>query len=186
MAAHPKQATMTVEEYLALEEASEVKHEYVRGYVYAMPDVTLAHDRIANNVRTALHIHLDDGPWRMQGPSLRVRVGDDAYYYPDAFVMRDDTADGTATEVTTPRLVVEVLSQSTEANDPGDKFADYQTLATFEEYLLVSSWRRSVERYRRTVPGTWTYQRYTPHDTVTLATIGLSLPVGTLYRDTQL
>ncbi len=186
MVAHPTQATMTVEEYLALEETSEVKYEYVRSYVYAMPDVTFAHDRIANNVRTAFHSHLGDGPWRMQGPSLRVRVGDDAYYYPDAFVMRDDTVDGTATEITTPRLIVEVLSQSTEANDRGDKFADYQTLASFEEYLLVSSRRRSVERYHRTAQGTWTYQRYAPHDAVTLETIGLSLPVGTLYRGTQL
>jgi len=186
MVAYLKQATMTVEEYLALEETSEVKHEYVRGYVYAMPDVTLAHDRIANNVRTALHNHLGDGPWRMQGPSLRVRVGDDACYYPDAFVIRDDTADGTATEVTTPRLVVEAPSESTEANDRGDKFADYQSLASFEEYLLVSPRRRSVERYHRTARGTWTYQRYAPNDTVTLETIGLSLPVGTLYRGTQL
>ena len=186
MVAYLKQATMTVEEYLALEETSEVKHEYVRGYVYAMPDVTFAHDRIANNVRTALHSYLSDGPWRMQGPSLRVRVGDDAYYYPDAFVIRDDTVDGTATEVTTPLLVVEVLSQSTEANDCGDRFADYQTLAAFEEYLLVSSRRRSVERYHRTAQGAWTYRRYAPHGTVTLETIGLSLPVGTLYRGTQL
>jgi len=186
MVAHPKQATMTVEAYLALEETSEIKHEYVRGYVYAMPDVTLAHDRIANNVRTVLYNHLGDGPWRMQGPSLRVRVGDHAYYYPDAFVMRDDTADGTATEVTTPRLVVEAPPQSTEANDRGDRFADYQTLAAFEEYLLVSSQRRSVERYHRTAQGAWTYRRYAPHGTVTLETIGLSLPVGTLYRDTQL
>jgi len=186
MGVYSKQVMMTVEEYLALEETSEVKHEYVRGYVYAMPVVTFAHDRIANNVRTALHNHLSDGPWRMQGPSLRVRVGDDAYYYPDAFVMRDDTADGTATEVTTPRLVVEAPSQSTEANDRGDKFADYQTLATFEEYLLVSSRRRSVERYHRTAQGSWTYQRYAPTDTITLETVGLNLLVGTLYRDTQL
>jgi len=186
MVAHPKQATMTVEEYLALEEASEVKHEYVRGYVYAMSGGTFDHDRIANNVRTVLDIFLIDRPCRMQGPDIRVRINEDVYYYPDAIVTCDEIISGTAVETMTPLLVVEVLSQSTEANDRGDKFADYQTLATFEEYLLVNSRRRSVERYHRTAQGTWTYQRYAPNDTVTLETIGLSLPVGTLYRDTQL
>ncbi len=186
MVAHPKQATMTVEEYLALEETSEVKHEYVRGYVYAMSGGTRGHDKIANNVRTALDTFLGDGTCSVQGPDMRVRINEDIYYYPDAVVACGEPISDSAVDLTTPRLIVEVLSESTEANDRGDKFADYQTLATFEEYLLVSSRRRSAERYHRTAQGSWTYQWYAPTDTVTLETIGLSLPVGTLYRGTQL
>ncbi len=186
MVADPTQPIMTVEEYLALEGTSEIRHEYVRGYVYAMSGGTRGHDRIANNIRTTLDTFLSDGQCRVQGPDMRVRINEDVYYYPDVLVECDDTVSDTAVDTTTPRLMVEVLSQSTEANDRGDKFADYQTLATFEEYLLVNSRRRSVERYHRTAQGTWTYQRYAPHDTITLETIGLSLPVGALYRGTQL
>ena len=62
MVAHPEPATMTVEEYLALEQTSQVKHEYSHGHVYAMSGGTIAHDRIANNVRTALDNHIGDGP----------------------------------------------------------------------------------------------------------------------------
>lgn len=186
MVAHPKETTVTVEDYLALEETSEVKHEYVHGYVYAMSGGTINHDAIANAVRAEIYIHLRGGPCAVRGPDVRLRVSDDVYYYPDAIVTCDETISGAAIEVTTPRLVVEVLSESTEANDRGDKFADYQTLGTFEEYLLVNSRRRSVERFRRTAQGHWTYQRYAPHDTVTLDTIGLTCPVATFYDGTTL
>jgi Uma2 family endonuclease len=67
MVAHPEPATMTVEEYLALEQTSQVKHEYSHGHVYAMSGGTVAHDRIANNVRTALDNHIGDGPQDKQG-----------------------------------------------------------------------------------------------------------------------
>jgi Uma2 family endonuclease len=65
---------MTVEEYLALEEASQVEHEYVRGRVYAMSGGTIAHDRLANNVRTALDNHIGEGPCMVLGPDVRLRV----------------------------------------------------------------------------------------------------------------
>ncbi len=186
MVAHLTHATMTVEEYLALEETGEVRHEYVHGYVYAMSGGTRGHDTIANNVRNVIYNHLGEGPCRVQGPDMRVRITEEVYYYPDALVECDEVSSDTAIETTTPRLVVEVLSQSTEANDRGDKFADYQTLTTFEEYLLVNSRHRSVERYHRDARGLWTYQRYAPNDTITLETIGMNCPVGTLYRGTQL
>jgi Putative restriction endonuclease len=74
MAAERTEPTIMVEAYLALEVASQTKHEYVHGYVYAMADVTLAHDLIANNVRVAIYNHLGDGPCVVRGPALLVRV----------------------------------------------------------------------------------------------------------------
>ncbi len=186
MVANLEPTTMTVEEYLALEETSQEKHEYVHGYVYAMSGGTLDYDAIANNVRAELKNHTRGGRCKAQGPDMRVRISATVYYYPDALVICDETLSGTTIQVTTPCLIVEVLSSSTEANDRGGKFAHYQTLSTFEEYLLVDSHQRSVERFRRTAPNLWTYQRYGPSDDVTLETIGLTCPVARFYDDTQL
>lgn len=176
---------MRIEEYLALEESSPIKHEYVDGYVYAMSGGTLGHDAIANNIRAELRAHLRgrSGQCRASGPDVRLRVSPTVYYYPDAIVTCDAAFDPGAVEVRTPRLIVEVLSRSTEADDRGEKFAHYQTLESFEEYLLVDSRRRAVERFRRTGDSLWTYQRYAPDESVTLATIGLTFPLATLYED---
>lgn len=188
MVAHAEStgATMTVDEYLALEQTAEVKHEYVDGHVYAMSGGTIGHDTIANNMRTLIHTHLGDGPCRILGPDIRLRISPKVYYYPDALVICGETIADDAIEVTTPRLVIEVLSESTEANDRGDKFANYQTLTTCQEYLLIDSRRRSVERFRRTADRLWLYQRYTPEESVTLDTIGLTCPIATFYRLTAL
>lgn len=180
-----RQPDMTVEEYLALEETSQVKHEYVHGYVYAMAGGTLDHDSIANNVRAVIHNHIGDGPCALRGPDVRLRVWESVYYYPDAMVTCDDTLSGSAVEVTAPRLIVEVLSDSTEAADRGHKFTDYQTLLTMEEYLLVDSRRRSVERFQRAAEGRWTYQRYAADDAITMQSIGLTCAVAAFYRHTH-
>ncbi len=180
-----EQPNLTVEEYLALEEASQTKHEYVHGYFYAMADVTLAHDTVANNVRAVIHNHLSDGPYVVRGPALLVRVGEDTYYYPDAMVTCDAMLADNAIAVPTPCLIIEVLSDSTEAVDRGSKFADYQTLPSLKEYLLVDSRRRSVEIFRRAEHSSWLYERYLADDAITLESIGLTCSVAELYRHTQ-
>jgi Uma2 family endonuclease len=185
MIAECKEPAVTVEEYLALEAASRTKHEYVRGYIQPMDDVTLAHDTIANNVRAAVHNHLAEGPCVVRGPDLLVRVREDIYYYPDTMVTCDATLAGSAIAVSTPCLLVEVLSDSTEAVDRGGKFADYQTLPTLMEYLLVDSRRRSVEIYHRAEHNSWLYERYTANDSISLESIGLTCSVAALYRHTQ-
>jgi Uma2 family endonuclease len=90
MVAHPEPAIMTVEEYLALEQTSQVKHEYSHGHVYAMSGGTVAHDRIANNVRTALDNHIGDGPCMVLGPDVCLQVSETVYCYPDAMGTSED------------------------------------------------------------------------------------------------
>ncbi len=185
MVAERQQPAITVEEYLALEEASQIKHEYVHGYVYATAGGTLAHDIIANNIRAALHTHVGAGPCIVLGPDARVRAQETVYYYPDAVVVCGENLDDRALEVTAPRLLVEVLSDATETADRGGKFADYQMLSSLEEYLLVDSRHRIVERYQRTDEGRWIYQRYTVDDTITLESVGLSCAVAAFYGHTH-
>jgi Uma2 family endonuclease len=181
MVAQPKPPWVSVEDYLALEETSCEKHEYVNGRLYDMAGGTHAHDRIGNNIRALINIHLGAGPCMLHGPDVRLRVSPTVYYYPDAFVTCDQDVPASATEFVSARLIVEVLSEGTEGTDRGEKFANFQTLQDFEEYLLVDGRRRSVERFRRTGDGEWLYRRYEDGDTVSLDTIDLEVPVAALY-----
>lgn len=99
MVAQRERLTTTVEDYLALEEASPVKHQYVDGQVQAVTGGTVDHDRIANMIRALLDAHLADGPCAVLGPDVRLRVSPTIYYYPDAFVTCDAAIDGGALEV---------------------------------------------------------------------------------------
>lgn len=179
------EAMVSVDAYLTLEETSQIKHEYAYGRVLTMSGGTIDHDTIANEIRTMLNNHLENGLCRGLGPDVRVRVAAAVYYYPDA-LLTCESLDGRAVQVVAPRLIVEVLSESTATDDRGVKFAEYQTIAGLEEYLLVDSRQRVVERYHRTTPDLWTYQRFGPDAGITLESIGLSFPVAAVYRRTQL
>ena len=186
MAADPQPSETSVEDYLRGEVAGTVKHEYVSGHVYAMSGGTIGHDAVGNNLRALIHAHLRGGPCRLCGPDVLLRVSPEVYYYPDAFVVCEGPLDPNAREISTPRLVIEVLSDSTEANDRGEKFKNYQTLDTCEEYSLVDGRKRGVERFRRSERGLWVYQRYAPDALITLETIGLTCSVADIYDGTGL
>jgi len=117
---------------------------------------------------------------------VRLRVSPTVYYYPDALVTCDTAITGDDVEVTTPRLIVEVLSQSTEQDDRGVRFAHYQTVATCQEYLLVDAQRRVAELFRRSGQDLWLYQRHTADDSITLESVGLTCSLATFYRRTRL
>ena len=184
MAAPPSHQAMSVAEYLTLEEGSLEKHEYVDGRLYAMAGGTYAHDRIGNNVRALINAHLGDGPCVLNGPDVRLRITPTLYYYPDAFVTCDQDIDAGSTELSGAHLILEILSTSTEAADRGEKFGNYQTLATCTEYVLIDSRRRMVEHFRRADGANWLYHRYVDGETVTLVSIDLTMPVSTLYLAT--
>ena len=186
MVARSTAASLSVPEYRALEESSQIKHEYIHGHIYAMAGGSLAHDVVAHNVRALIDAHLGDGPCRVLGPDVRLRVDDDTYYYPDALVVCDEWLDLTAVEVSLPCLIVEVLSEGTEVRDRGIKYAGYQTLSSCVEYLLVDARRRTVERYWRSENGVWRSERRAADGSLTLESIGLTCPVDALYRRTSL
>src|SRR5205823_9792039 len=86
------------------------------------------------------------------------------------------------TEVQVPRVIVEVLSDSTEAYDRGRKFGYYRACLHVQEYVLIATKYQLVEVYRRTSPR-WTYDAYGPDDEVELTSIDVRLPVAVLYRN---
>jgi len=179
-------ARVTVEAYLASEQAGDVKHEFVHGTVYAMSGGSVNHARLANTVRANLRAHLLHTPCDVLGPDVRLRIGAAVYYYPDAMVLCDAQLDGAAVEVDAPRLVVEVLSDGTEARDRGTKFAHYQTVPWLEEYVLVDSRRRAVECFRRSTNNMWSYRCCGNDDMLMLQTVELSVPLQELYAGTGL
>ena len=147
---------LTPEEYLQFEETSLIKHEYIDGQVYAMAGTKDTHNIVSGNIYTIIRNHLRGSDCRVYFADVKVRLEKrNHFYYPDIIVTCDDRDRETATYKSFPKLIVEVLSDSTEAFDRGDKFNDYQTLESLEEYVLVNSKHQRVETFRRGEQGLW-------------------------------
>ena len=190
------QPYLSPEEYLKLETNSDVKHEYVDGEAFAMAGTTDTHNTIALNLATLIHRHLFGTDCRVFFADIKARLERrNRFYYPDLLVTCVGAAfpEGnrrdreTPTYKRFPKLVIEVLSEGTEAFDRGDKFNDYQTLESLEEYVLISSKSQRVEIFRRGDRGSWRYQSYTPNDSsFTLQSIDLDVAFTDLYASVSL
>ncbi|NJL56607.1 Uma2 family endonuclease [bacterium] len=127
MSALPQLARLTHAEYFALEQAGDLKHEYVDGYVYAMAGASQKHIDISDNLFAALFAGLKGGTCRTSHSDVRVYVeAADSFFYPDVVVTCDERDRQPDQDfICYPCLVVEILSETTEAFDRGAKFADY-------------------------------------------------------------
>src|SRR5438552_3861421 len=150
MAALPYYPIMSVEEYLALDRSSiETRYEYLDGEVRMMAGGTLDHATICLNIATVLRSSLRGRSCRVFPSDARVRVSETRYVYPDVTVSCDGRDRGQSDIVQSPRLVVEVLSPSTERHDRVKKFRFYQQCPTIQEYVLVNTAYPAVELLRR-------------------------------------
>jgi Uma2 family endonuclease len=178
----------TVEEYLAMERTSEVRHEYIDGVVYALAGGTLAHNRIAVNLTTALDIALRDGSCRVYSSDVRVQLTPERYVYPDLSVRcaAGDRGDGGALFLADPTVAVEVLSTKTAAYDRGGKFDFYRQVASLRDYVLVETAHPSVEVRSRGEGGAWSPRTYGAGEWVELPSLGVRLQVDSIYRNVEL
>ena len=176
---------LTPEEYLELETQSSIKHEYIDGEVCAMAGTTDAHNTIALNLAFLIRNHLRGTGCSIYFADLKVRLEKrNCFYYPDLLVTCNSQDQETPTHKRFPKLIVEVLSDSTEAFDRGDKFNDYQTLESLEEYILVNTKYQRVEIFRRSPQTGWLFQTYTPTNTTFfLHTLDLAISFTDLYED---
>jgi Uma2 family endonuclease len=178
---------MSVEDYLTLDRTSvEARNDYVDGYVYMLAGGTADHSTMSINLTSLLHSLLRGSPCRVYNSELKVRLPQKRYVYPDASVSCDQRDRGTIDIVQFPRLIVEVLSSSTEAYDRGRKFAYYRACPTVQEYVLVDTQRQAVEVYRRQADTLWTLHPFGLGDQVELASLSLSFPIEALYEDVTL
>jgi Uma2 family endonuclease len=172
-------------DYLALEEVSNVKHEYLDGEIYAMAGGTPDHAALAMAVGAALVGQLGGKACRVFSSDLRVRVlATGLATYPDVTVVcgpleRDPDS---RTTVTNPTLVVEVLSDGTEDYDRGEKLEHHRQVPSLRECLLVSHRRPSLELWRREPDGVWSRQEAGPGAALELLSVGCSLAVDDIYR----
>ncbi|MEA5601253.1 Uma2 family endonuclease [Nostoc sp. UHCC 0252] len=179
---------ITPEAYLELEEKSNIKHEYIDGQVYAMAGTTDTHNTIALNLALLIRNHFRGSECRVYFADIKAQLEKrNRFYYPDIIVTCDPKDRETPTYKRFPKLIVEVLSESTEGFDRGDKFNDYQTLDSLEEYVLVNSKHQRVETFRRNEQGLWVLQTYTPdNQTFELQSINLTAPFTELYENVEL
>jgi Uma2 family endonuclease len=151
----------TVEEYLAIDEASDRKHEYWFGEIVAMPGGTYEHSSITANVIRELGNATSTGPCVVHSPDLRVKPARSAlYFYPDASVVCDEpdfeyAANGRPIAVRNPKVIVEVLSPSTEWADMVDKQYHYLQIDSVAHYLRIEQYRPRIEVLTRNGDGSW-------------------------------
>ncbi len=174
----------TPEEYLEIERISPIKHEYLQGQMVAMAGASKAHVIITGNLCALLVNHLRGTGCIPYATDIKVRLPSlNLFYYPDLAVTCDDR-DRISNEdfILYPKLIVEVLSDSTEAFDRGDKFADYKMIPQLEEYVLIHQKQILVERFERKFNNLWVPQIYRAGDTIEFASIGFSCAIATLYE----
>ncbi|MGK7895305.1 MAG: Uma2 family endonuclease, partial [Xenococcus sp. (in: cyanobacteria)] len=171
MIASPQDIYLTPEEYLQMEEDSISKNEYINGEIYAIAGATDTHVTIAGNIFALLLSHLRGSGCRVYISDMKARIeSKNCFYYPDVIVTCEEKDQENSTYKKYPCLIIEVLSDSTEAfdrvaprceRDRGDKFIDYQSLEILQEYVLVNSKQARIECFRRTEENLWIWQFYT-------------------------
>jgi Uma2 family endonuclease len=176
--------TWTSEEYLAWERLQPEKHEFHGGEVFAMAGATFEHNLIVANVSGELRAALRQKPCRVCASDLRVKIpATGLYTYPDASVVcgRPEFEDGKLDTLLNPLVLVEVLSDSTEDYDRGTKFTNYRTIASFRDYVLVSTDKVLVEYATRKDDGSWVLREFRAGERFTLESVGIELVVDELY-----
>jgi Uma2 family endonuclease len=186
-----KSGRFTIEEYLRLEVEAKQRHEYRDGRIIDMAGGSPEHSLIIANVIGEMRSQLKGKPCRVYDSNLRIRVPRTPLYtYPDVSVvcgqMQFDPEDAGRTTATNPRLIVEVLSAATEADDRGEKFRRYLSLASLEEYVLVSQVRPLVETFTRQGDGTWRFATVSGlEEGVKLASVETQLRLSEIYTGVQ-
>ena len=186
---------LSTEDYIRLEDETGLKHEYhggPRGYgwVVAMSGVTEEHDLVASTIRNYLRVGLREKGCRIYSSAIRVFVPEcNKFVYPDATVVCGKSQHhklprGTYA-LTNPSAIVEVASEGTVEYDQEEKYACYQTLASFHEYLLVAQDQVRVEVRKKLANGQWSTEVFDqPNQTVEV--LGCSVSLRDIYEDVVL
>lgn len=178
---------MTEDEFLERENAADRKHEFINGQMVAMSGASFRHVAIVTNLVAAMHSRLRGGPCRALSTDLRVNVpATGLYTYPDVLVICGpiDRHPKDSKTARNPSVIVEVLSDSTEAYDRGAKFAHYRSIPSLRSYLLVDQHEPHVERFDRLDDGDWRmHEAVGLEGTIEIPTLQVTIPMRELYED---
>ncbi len=184
-----KATEVSYAEYLAMEERSEARHEWVDGVVYAMSGGTLAHNQLGAQMIGELLRLIGDRPCRVFTSDQRTRPREVRLAaYPDVTVVCGEPAvhEEDRNAIVNPLVLVEVLSDSTESWDRAGKFRRYRKLASLRHYVLVSQHERCIEVYSRDADGSWALREASDGESVMLDALGGALEVDRVYRNVTL
>ena len=185
MASNRVERKWTVDEYLAYEDESEIKHEYIDGDIFAMSGGTNNHSGIIANITVEIGTQIRGSNCIILTSDLRVKINDLRYVYPDLSVIcgKPTFDDEKRTTLTNPTLVVEVTSPSSEKYDTGMKSTMYRSLPSIKAYLVVDQSQVFVQLYTRQDDG-WLLQEFDKRDQIIpLPMIKADLPLNEVYRD---
>jgi Uma2 family endonuclease len=175
---------MTTEEFITWEALQPDKHEFVAGEVFAMGGARRVHVAVSGNCFAKLKEHLRGGPCRAFMADMKVEVKTAAaVFYPDVLVTchPDDLKADLAMQY--PKVIIEVLSDSTAAYDRGDKFATYRQLESLQEYALIDPDARRVEVFRRMDSGDWMLMASESDQGLILKSLDFAADLDTVFED---
>lgn len=174
----------THEDFLLWEVTQTIKHEFVRGEVFAMVGARRSHVGVTRNLITLLTTHLRGSPCRPYASDMLVRVEVvDSNFYPDIVVTCDETDKMADRVMTSPTLLVEVLSESTEAFDRGGKFEAYRHIKSLKEYVLIDPDRLALECYRLNKDSRWELHEFARDSKVSFASIEFQADWAEIFAD---
>ena len=181
----PNEKFLSVEEYFDLEQSSEIRNEYLHGELFAMVGGTPNHNRITLNLAGRLNARFGGGPCEAFASDLRVEIAENRQYaYPDVVVVCGgfELAEGRTDTITNPKVIFEVLSESTKDYDRGSKFAAYRKGKTLTDYLLVDQNGAHVEYFAKEGDGSWRLREYfSKDDAIRIESVGATLKMVEIY-----
>ena len=181
---------LTPEDYLAIERSAEFKSEYFDGEIFAMAGASRAHNSIVLNTGSEIRQHLKNRSCKAYVNDMRVKVNPTGLYaYPDVIVVcgKEQFEDTHLDTLLNPTLIIEVLSDSTEAYDRGRKFEHYRHLDSLVEYVLIAQQRPHVESFRRQSDQHWLLAECSGLDgTLRLESIDCDLALAEIYAKVEL
>jgi Uma2 family endonuclease len=172
------------QEYLTFERAAEERHEYADGEIFAMSGGTWEHSLIASNINRELSTALLERRCAVHGSDMRIHIPyTGRYTYSDVLVVceRPVFTDEARDTLVNPVVILEVLSDSTEKYDRGDKFEQYQAIVSLRDYVLVSQKKARIEHFRKQADGTWVLRATGPGERVVFESLGCELAVDRVY-----
>ena len=179
----------TPEEYLALEDAAETRSEYRNGEIISMPGGTTNHNRISLNLAGSINLAFAQADYEVFMADVKLWIPDEQVYtYPDVMVVAGavDYHNRRNDIILNPRVIIEVLSKSTEDYDRLGKFALYRTIPSFQEYVLVNQTRIQVEHYTKQAAKRWLLEDLDIEDAqVRFASIPFAISLEELYSEVQ-
>lgn len=180
----------TVEEYLEMENASDEKHEYYQGEIFAMSGTKQEHDIVTMNLYRDLGNKLRGKPCRPRSSEARVHIKNNGLFtYPDVSIVcgEPEYLNDDEFNLLNPSVIFEVLSPSTKSYDRGDKFKLYRAIPTLREYILIDPDKINVEAYYINGDNEWALRELNEISaSLTIKTADITLPLAEIYEDTKI